>query len=51
MLIDGDDLVLVSRTGRDSGNQHDVDLATFHRIKRFRDLAVDLTPTFTEPAD
>lgn len=51
MLIDGDDLILVSRTGRDSGNQHDVDMATFHRIKQFRDLAVDLTPTFAEPTD
>jgi hypothetical protein len=46
MLIDGDDLILISRTGRNSGNQHDVDLATFHRIKNFRDRAVDLTPTF-----
>ena len=50
MLIDGEDLILVSRTGRDSGNQHDVDTVTFHRIKHFRDLAVDLTPTFPEPA-
>jgi len=48
MLIDGDDLILVSRTGRNSGNQHDVDMATFHRIKDFRKLAVDLTPTFPE---
>jgi hypothetical protein len=48
MLVDGDDLVLISRTGRSSGNQHDVDLATFHRIKNFRKLAVDLTPTFPE---
>lgn len=44
MLIDGDDLILVSRTGRDSGNQHDVDLLTFHRIKDFRSLAVNLWP-------
>ena len=50
MLIDGEDLILVSRMGRDSGNQHDVDTVTFHRIKHFRDLAVDLTPTFPEPA-
>jgi len=48
MLIDGDDLILISRTGRSSGNQHDVDQATFHRIKNFRDRAVDLTPTFRE---
>jgi hypothetical protein len=51
MLIDGEDLILASRTGRESGNQHNVDLITFHRIKRFRDLAVDLTPTFDKPAD
>ena len=44
MHIDGDDIILISRTGRDSGNQHDVDLATFHRIKNFRSFAVDLTP-------
>ena len=46
MLIDGDDLLIISRTGLHSGNQHDVDAATFHRIKNFRNLAVDLTPTF-----
>ncbi len=44
MLIDGDDIILVSRTGRDSGNQHDVDMVTFHRIKHFRDMAAELTP-------
>jgi hypothetical protein len=49
LLIDGDDLLLISRTGLESGNQHDVDLATFHRITNFRKLAVDLTPTFEEP--
>lgn len=51
MLIDGDDLILISRTGLESGNQHDVDAATFHRIKKFRELAVDLTPTFDQPAE
>jgi len=44
MLIEGDDLILISRTGRESGNQHDVDTITFHRIRSFRDLAVELTP-------
>lgn len=39
-----DDLLLVSRTARHSGNRHDVDFVTFHRIRYFRDLAVDLTP-------
>lgn len=44
MHIDGDDIILISRTARDSGNQHDVDMATFHRIKNFRSLAVNLIP-------
>jgi hypothetical protein len=50
MLIDGDDLILISRTNRNSASQHDVDQATFHRVKDFRKLAVDLTPTFPEGA-
>jgi len=40
--IDGDDLVFISRTSRYAPNQHDADLATFHRIQDFRSLAVDL---------
>ncbi len=39
MEIDGDDLVLVSRSGSPAANcAHNVDLITFHRIKNFRSL-------------
>ena len=41
-VIDGDDLVVLSRTSRDSGDQHDADLCTVHRISDFRSLAMDL---------
>jgi hypothetical protein len=40
--IDNDDLVFISRTSRNAPNQHDADLVTFHRIRNFRSLAVDL---------
>ena len=46
LVIDGDDLLVIARTARHSGNFHDVDLATFHRIRDFRNLAVDLIPEF-----
>ena len=39
MEIDGDDLVLVSRSGSPNAySPHNVDLITFHRIKNFRSL-------------
>jgi hypothetical protein len=41
-VIDGQDLVVLSRTSRDSGDPHDADLCTVHRVHRFRDLAMDL---------
>ena len=41
-VIDGDDIVVLSRTSCDSGDQHDADLCTIHRIRNFRDLAMDL---------
>lgn len=44
MVVDGDDLGILSRTGRDSGDYHDADLATFHRVRNFRALAMDITP-------
>ena len=44
MLIDADDLLILSRTSLDSGDPHDVDMATFHRIRNFRMLAPPLTP-------
>ena len=39
MVIDGDDLAILSRTCRNSGHFHDADLATFHRVQSFRELA------------
>ena len=41
-VVDGDDLVVLSRTTRDSGDQHDADLCTVHRVRGFRALAMDL---------
>ena len=41
-VVDGDDLVVLSRTSRDSGDQHNADLCTLHRVRNFRDLAMDL---------
>ena len=39
VAIDGDDLAILSRTCRSSGHYHDADLATFHRVHGFRELA------------
>lgn len=46
MIIDGDDLALVSRTTFDAENytSHDADLVTFHRIRNFRSLAMNIFP-------
>jgi hypothetical protein len=44
LLIDGDDLLFVSRTAEQAHNQHDNDKVTFHRIPDFRSRALDLTP-------
>ena len=41
-VVDGDDFVVLSRTSRDSGDQHDADLCTIHRIRNYRSLAMDL---------
>ncbi len=39
MDIDGNDLVIVSRSGdKDASSAHDTNLSTFHRVKNFRDL-------------
>ena len=44
-LITGDDMLILSRTSRNSHNQHDSELVTLHRIKDFRALAYDLYGT------
>ena len=39
MDFDGDDLVIVSRSGdKDAHSAHETNLITFHRVKNFRDL-------------
>ena len=43
-LIDGQDMLILSCTSRNSRNQHDADLVTFHRVGNFRSLALDLYP-------
>jgi len=43
-LIDGDDLVILSRTSKDAPNQHDSELVTFHRVEDFRCLSLNLHP-------
>ncbi len=43
-LVDGEDLVVLSRTSVNGRDQHDADLATVHRVRGFRDLAMDLFP-------
>lgn len=46
-VIDGDDLAIIARTSVNAPNQHDADYATFHRVRNFRRLALNLYP---EPA-
>jgi len=43
-LIDGNDLLVVSRTSRE--HYHDNDRITFHRLRDFRSLAVNLAPEY-----
>lgn len=44
LLVDGNDLLMTSRTAKNRPNQHDNDLITFHRIRNFRRLALNLRP-------
>jgi len=44
MVVDGEDLAVLSRTSRDARHYHDSDLLTFHRVRDFRSLAMDLWP-------
>ncbi len=43
-VIDGDDLAIIARSSIHAPNQHDADSATFHRVRDFRRLALDLIP-------
>lgn len=42
-LIDGDDLLIISRTAWQSANNHDNDLVTFHRVPNFRRLGLPVS--------
>ncbi|MBV7335296.1 glycoside hydrolase [Chloroflexi bacterium TSY] len=44
-LIVGEELLVISRTSQGGKNQHDTNLVTLHRIKDFRQLALELKPT------
>jgi hypothetical protein len=43
-LIDGDDMLITSRTSKERKNQHDNDLITLHRVADFRKYALNLWP-------
>ncbi len=43
-VVDGDDLLVISRTSINASDQHDADHATFHRVRDFRSLALNLFP-------
>ncbi|MBI3970901.1 MAG: exo-alpha-sialidase [Chloroflexi bacterium] len=44
LLVDGAELLVLSRTSLGGKNQHDTSLITLHRIPAFRSLALDLRP-------
>ena len=46
-LIRGEDLLVISRTSQGGFNQHDTNLVTLHRIEKFRELALDLKPSYS----
>ena len=43
-VVNGDDLLVISRTSINAFDQHDADHATFHRVRNFRSLALNLFP-------
>ncbi|MBI3944651.1 MAG: exo-alpha-sialidase [Armatimonadetes bacterium] len=46
-LIDGDDLLIASRTSSPKAvSRHDNDMITFHRVRGFRSLALDIHPRY-----
>jgi hypothetical protein len=48
-VIDGDDLAIIARSSINAPNQHDADCATFHRVRNFRGLALQLVPDDAGP--
>ena len=47
-LIDGGDMLIVSRTAEHAKNQHDNDCITFHRVRAFRKTALNLFQSNTD---
>lgn len=43
-MVDGEDLIAISRTSSGADGMHNADYATFHRIVNFRRLALELAP-------
>ena len=43
-VVDGNDRLVISRTSVNGPDQHDADHATFHRVRDFRSLALNLFP-------
>ena len=43
-LVVEDDLLILARTSQNGLNQHDTNLITLHRVRAFRDLALDIHP-------
>lgn len=43
-LIFEDDLLILARTSQGGRNQHDTNLITLHRVRKFREFALDLSP-------
>ena len=41
-MVDGDDMIAISRTSSGADGMHNADYATFHRVKDFRRLALPL---------
>ena len=41
-IVDADDLLVLARTSQGGLNQHDTNLITLHRVRRFRDLALKI---------
>ncbi len=44
LTVDGQDLGIIARSNINGPNPHDADGATFHRVKNFRELAMNLHP-------
>jgi hypothetical protein len=49
-VVDGDDLAIVARSNINGPTNHDADYATFHRVRNFRSLALQLRPNPVPPS-